>query len=299
MMLLLAVFFGFIVFSLVVLLVISKIADKYLQGDYVRVDEEGDEEEGLVKRGTDGQISGGGGVGYKDGDEDMDREEDREEEKGEDRGGNGEKAGDEKGVNTVGLVDIGGGMVIDFEVKTRDHYTKQRLKEIDENEQIKAQESARLQATLKYEDSTHLIIGCVNNLHNLQQLVKPPSTQLPHEISFHIKIAIKQHNRKYKAKTNWRTFSDLGDDEKLELNFKLGPFKKKMDLSTSDIYFRLYGRTKKSRTSTKSRCYGECCISLEDVLSAQTSIQMDRILLPKSSSKFSEQERIPFSTDSE
>ena len=270
MMLLLAVFFGFIVFYLVVLLVINKIADKYLQGDYIRVAQEGDEEEGLVKRNI------------------------REE-----HNIDGDGEGEEENVDGVGLVDIGGGMVIDFEVKTRDHYAKQRLKEIEGKEQIKAQESARLQATLEYEDSTHRIIGCINNLHNLQQLVKPPSTQLPHEISFHVKIAIKQYNRKYKAKTNGLTFSDLGDDEKLELNFKLGPFKKKMDLSRSDIYFRLYGRTKKSRTSTKSRCYGECCISLEDVLSSQTSIQMDRILLPKNSSKFSEEERVTFSTDSE
>ena len=215
-MLLLAVFFGFIVFSLVVLLVISKIADKYLQGDYIRVDEEGDEEEGLVKRNI------------------------REE-----HNIDGDGEGEEENVDGVGLVDIGGGMVIDFEVKTRDHYAKQRLKEIDEKEidekeidekeQIKAQESARVQATLEYEDSTHLIIGCINNLHDLQQLVKPPSTQLPHEMSFHIKIPQPLTSHKFNTKTKWRTFGDLSGDEKLELNFKLDPLKKNTDLLTSDI----------------------------------------------------------------
>ena len=50
MMLLLAVFFGFIVFSLIALIVMNNIADKYLHGDYIRLDEKGDEEEGFVKK---------------------------------------------------------------------------------------------------------------------------------------------------------------------------------------------------------------------------------------------------------
>ena len=128
--------------------------------------------------------------------------------------------------------------------------------------------NAILTTTVQYYQSNKSLFINIEKIDGLYLL----EMSRPTEINFHVKLRPKYKNP---IRTKWKHIPC----DKLLLTFTIGPLTEE-SLPRYNLYIRLYGRNKKL---SRAKCYGECIISLNELLSEQDMRKtFEKKVLPKS-----------------
>ena len=262
----LAILFGVIGAALFVLYILNKIATKYLNGDYIVIEEDDDE----MKIGVEEPSGSSQQVEIKTKDyyakARMSEIEARK----------------EKTVmpNTYNENDSGPG------VARQDSFASRfSMSFKDDFDPCAFAREAQLHYFLEYIKSSNVVAGIIHSVDGLDMT----STSVPEEVCFYVKLTT--NKGRYGTKTSWKSLLHTAS-----IPFVIGPLRGNVDVHQGSIRVQMLGRSE-ILTSSGGICYGECQVSLSELFRAKTGIRLNQRLRMKKI--VSTDRKSTFSTDSD
>ena len=245
----LEILFGIIGAALIVLYIVNKIATKYLNGDYIKIDED-DKEKSVVTK--------------------------------EQRETKEFKTKDCYATLCVAEAGTKKNSVSESKKNTRVSRTTplsmERLPILNASTSKEFHDSfdpygfvcdAELHYYLEYCKSTNVVSGIIMSITGLDM----SSPSVPNEICFYVKLAT--NKGKYVAKTAWKSIASSST-----IPFALGPLKGNVDVNQGNIRVQLLGRTV-TRTSSAGICYGECRLMMSTLFHSRNGLKLRQNLCPR------------------
>ena len=130
--------------------------------------------------------------------------------------------------------------------------------------------------SINYNKTAHVVSGIIRSVEHLSVA----NADAPEDISFYCKL--KTPKKTYKCRTNWKSTNMA---KRLSLTFMLGPIDRSIKVERCRVRVLLFGRKRSSLLSStnptvqflsstgvfsskvfaRSRCYGECCVAMDQV----------------------------------
>lgn len=135
-------------------------------------------------------------------------------------------------------------------------------------------EQATLKLSLQYIASVKCLKGNIIEMNGLNY----DAENAPNQVNFHLRFF---PGKKFHIATKYKPIFDKEGPLNLNLTFTMGPVFPE-DLANNKLRVKLYG--KKTQLITRSKCYGECAIHLEDMMGDSGVVQFVETLAQRTSS---------------